>query len=175
MSIFCRDALRRASFKYMAWLTSAGLIAGTVYLHYRGAPLSSVWPLLSVYYFIVLAHVLFRLKNYGKAAIMAPDMFFLLVYTLFHLGYVTFYALGIVPYDDEIFMYEAAIPRSIFIIILGLVSFLFGYEVLGLKGGRAATQSRIKVPNQSWCVAGAAIMLAALLINRKFVGLWRKK
>ena len=161
---FCRDSLRKASLAYMAWLTLAGLISLGIYLIYSGSPLPSIQPSLFVYYLIIIIHFIFRLKKYGKASIMAPDIFFLLLYTMFHLGYVTWYALGVFPYNSNILIYESSIPKSMFIINLGLVSFLFGYELIGPRIPPQTMQTVI-TPTKRWCTFGIIVMLAAFLVH----------
>ena len=161
---FCRDSLRKASFAYMAWLSLAGLASLGIYLIYRGSLMSSIRMSLFIYYLVIIIHFIFRFKKYGKVSIMTPEIFFLLIYTMFHLGYVTLYALGIFPYLYGIFVYEASIPKALFIVNLGLISFLLGYELLGPKIPVQRLQT-VVVPTRAWCTFGIAVMLIALLVH----------
>ncbi len=161
-SAFRMDALRGISWLYVLWLLAAGGLSLAVYAIWRGAPVSSVRPSLLVYYTVLVVHLAYRLRGRLQTNIASPDMLFLLLYTLFHLGYVTLYGLGLAPYEDSIFVVEATIPRSLFVINLGLVSFLMGYEILGRQRHLAEGANPTNVPRRGWCVFGVVIMMIAV-------------
>jgi hypothetical protein len=162
---FFEDSLRRVSKAYIAWLILAGFLALVVYYFWSGSPLGSVQPSLFVYYLIIVVHVVFRFKTGGKANILAPEMLFLVLYTVFHLGYVSLYGLGILPYESYIFVYESSIPKALFVVNLGLVGFLLGYEIMGTRAGTQVVQEPLKIPNQSWNVMGIALMIIAVIMH----------
>lgn len=159
---FCRDGLRCVSFTYVAWLLFGWLLSAVVYFGWRTAPLASILPNLLIYYLVALIHVVYRLKSGGKVNLLAPDIVFLLFYTLFHLGYVTLYGFGIAPYWSEAFFFEASIPESLFAVNLGLGAFLLGYEIMGSKGAAPAQQARVVRPSGIWCALGTALMALAV-------------
>jgi hypothetical protein len=167
---FCLDSLRKVSWTYAIWLIMAGIIALLVYLLKRDSPLASIRPALFVYYLVAAGHIAFRWKKGGTANILSPDIIFLLFYTLFHLGYVVLYDLGLTPYHDPPFHYETSIPRSLFVINLGLVSFLLGYEILGSRGGELRAPGPPRIPRQTWCVLGLVIMTVGVGMHVSVLG-----
>jgi hypothetical protein len=160
-----RDLLRRISINYTIWLLIAFCMAGSVYFVFRNSGLGSVRPMFFVYCLIILGHVIFRFYTGGKNNILAPDVIFLLFYTLFHLGYILLYSLHLVPYIPEIFVHHSTIPRALFVVNLGLLGFIFGYELLGLKVSNEASSCILKIPKGSWCIFGLVVMVAALLLH----------
>jgi hypothetical protein len=162
---FCRDALRKVSRPYLAWLIIALLIAIFVYILMPRSPAeTAVLSPLIVYYLICTIHVLFRFKTGGKPNILAPDIFYILVYTMFHLGYVTLYGLSILPYDEEMFVYDTSIAKALLVINIGLIGFLFGYEILGIKN-LSSSQGRIRIPSNGWSSFGFFLMITAVVMH----------
>ena len=162
--LFVRDSLREKSWPYLAWLVLAGMAAVVIYYLTRSAPIASVRPALLLYYTIAIVHVIFRLKGRHGPSILSPDILFLLAYSFFHIGYMWLYDLGIVPYTDPPFIFEESIPKTMFIVNLGLVSFLFGYEVLGSRRGSDSTV-RITPPRIGWGICGIAFMVLAIIAH----------
>ena len=165
LTSFRIDALRYISWPYIFWLLIAIGICVVVYELWGGAPLASVKPSIFVYYLILGIHVLFRIKTSGHRVVLYPDMLFLIMYTMFHLGYVTLYGIGLIPYDSQIFFYEASIPKALFIVNLGLVSFLMGYEILGGIKTKPRLVSNPEIPLYSWQIAGAFCITIALCMH----------
>jgi oligosaccharide repeat unit polymerase len=158
---FLRDALRRASLSYLGWLLAAIVLALGAYIPWRNAGINGLRSALFVYYLIITIHVLFRFKSGGRANILAPDMIFLFFYTMFHLGYMTIFSLGLIPYLEKIILSENQIPKAMFVVNLGLVGFLFGYELMGPKNNQATVSRPLKVPTQHWCTLGMIVMIIA--------------
>ncbi|MBN1787184.1 MAG: oligosaccharide repeat unit polymerase [Sedimentisphaerales bacterium] len=162
---FRRDCLRKTSWLYVLWLMFGILISFGVYHVSRSEPLSSLIPSLSVYYIFVLIHIIFRFKKGGRANVLAPDVLYIAIYTVFHLGYVTLYALDFVPYSTYIFYYVHSIPRSLLVVNLGLLGFLFGYEIIGPKSEVVIDQSSIMIPRITWAGVGVIFMAVALAMH----------
>jgi len=170
---FFLDSLRPTSLVYIAWLMVALVMALGVYFVSRNASLASIYPALFVYYLIAFIHIVLRLKAGGKANILAPDILFLFFYTMFHLGYVTLYGLNIVPYTHAIFFYEESVPRAMLVVNLGLLGFLFGFELIGPSSNSRLLCQPVKIPTVSWGLFGIVIMtmaLAAHLLALVFIG-----
>jgi len=170
LSAFCADAIRKVSWAYIASLMLAAIIAFAVYYLTRSQPLGSVRPALLVYYVIAGLHLIRRLKQGGKANILSPDILFLIFYTLFHLGYVALYGFGFVPYSDAVFVFESSIPKALFIVNLGLVSFLLGYEVLGSRSSTPRITGPVRIPGASWCTFGLICMIIAVVAHLSIIG-----
>ena len=156
---FCTDVLRRKSFGYIIWLVTAFGIALVAYAA------SSTKLALFVYYFILTVHLIFRLRGNASANILSLDILFIALYTMFHLGYVTFYALGIMPYMPGIILFIGSVPKALFIINIGLISFILGYEILGSSGNVSTFTRTVKIPRASWCLAGSVFMVLALVMH----------
>ena len=159
---FTQDSFRRISFFYLAWLAVALLMVLAAYFPWSSSPFGSLRPAILVYYTIASVHLIFRFKTGGRANVLAPEILFLLFYTMFHLAYVTLFSLGLVEYSDFVFFYESAIPQSLLVVNLGLVGFLFGYELLGTKGGEPIIQQPVKIPTRYWGTFGIVVMIIAL-------------
>lgn len=162
---FSQDSFRKISLLYLAWLAVGLLMVLGAYFPWRSSPLSSIRPAILVYYIIASVHVIFRFKAGGRANVLAPDILFLFFYTMFHLGYVTLFSLGLIEYSNFVFFYESVIPQSLLVVNLGLVGFLFGYELLGAKGGEPIVQQPVKIPTRYWGIFGIAVMIIALAMH----------
>lgn len=162
---FCIDALRKVSGAYIAWLVMGFVLSFVVFKTYQGSKTSSVLPSLFVYYLIVTLHVLFRVSKKRLENVLAPDILFLGMYTTFHLGYVTLYGLGLAPYISEIFIFDTAIPKALFIINIGLISFLLGYEIVGTKNPAHRHVGQVRIPNLNMCPLGLVLMFMAVSIH----------
>ncbi len=155
---FCRDSLRMVSKSYVGWLIFAGFASFLVYYFLRSSPLGSIRPSIFMYYLIVFTHVVYRFRKNGRANVLSPEILFLFIYTMFHLGYVTLYALGIVPYSTDVFVFETSIPKALFVTNLGLLSFLLGYEILGSRKRSPKVMGQMRIPGVSWCLFGLICM-----------------
>ncbi len=162
---FCVDALRRVSVLYIVWLLTALGLSWVVYFIYQSAPLSSIRPSLFIYYLIVTVHVIRRLKNGRMANVLSPEILSVSLYTVFHLGYVTLYAFKLIPYSTQVFVFESSIPKALFIINLGLVAFLLGYELMGVKRGKSNEPGATVVPTETWCLLGSIAIITAFVMH----------
>lgn len=82
---------------------------------------------------------------------------------MFHFGYLTFWALGIIPEFRDVFWFPALYPKTMFIVNLGIVGFLFGYELAAPKR-RNYDFSAVKVPTTGWIFVGLSLMMFAVFI-----------
>ena len=162
---FSQDSLRRASWAYVGWLLSMLSISVITWFVFRSAPYSSIIPSLFIYYLVGVSHVVLRLKKGGAACIMAPDILYVFLYTLFHLGYVTLYAFGIVPQSNYIFFFDDSIPKAMLVINIGLIAFLFGQELMAPKRPVSVQQCSYRVPTAPWCLLGIFFMITALAMH----------
>jgi hypothetical protein len=170
VAAFVRDSLRPLSLGYLSWLVLAMFAAVTIYYMTRDVGSSSIVPALLLYYLVAAVHVVFRLVHGGRANILRPDIFFLLIYTMFHLAYVTLYALGVAPYLTEVFRFEHTIPAAVFVVNLGLLGFLFGYEIVGIRAAQRTHTLSLTVPARGWCVVGMGVMIIALCMHIAALG-----
>lgn len=162
---FRSSCLHRKSSLYLMWLCAALLLVIFSFFPVRGMQMSSLGPLLAVYYLILTVHVIYRLNTGGKRSnFLAPDIIFLGFYTLFHLGYVTLYALGLIEYAEQIIWFPTSMAKSMFIINLGLVGFLFGYELAGPKQD-VIEYEPVKIPTWYWSAISFFIIAAGLLLH----------
>ena len=121
---FCEDALRRVTWGYICWLLVAVLLLIIIYSNTSGLGVRDQVTIAVVFYlFVSTIHVIRRLKQGGLTNILAPDILFLFVYTLFHEAYLVLYVLGIMPYSSFVFYFESSIGPSLLIINLGLMGF----------------------------------------------------
>ena len=167
---FYQDSLRPRSWSYILWLLFALVLATAVFKVFAGSPRGSILPSVFVYYTIIGMHLFHRLSRDTKQNILAPDLLFIFVYTLFHLGYVTLHAIGVVPYFEEVFVFESSIPKALFIVNLGLISFLAGYEFLGTRRNTEQYAGSICRPTEMWCLFGLGILILALLMHVGIIG-----
>ena len=167
---FCADALRQTNIIYIGWLLVSFCLAVVAYFFGRISPLSSVIPSILVYYAVAGVHIFYR-HRIGKAvSILSLEILIMAVYTMFHLGYVTLYALGFVDYLDKIFVYEAAIPKSLFIVNFGLIAFLFGFEITGPRTSRQLVPGRVVIPTVHWETFGLVCVMIATIGHLAVIG-----
>lgn len=164
ISNFIYDALRKVSWPYIIWLALTLLATTAVHKIAPGNNLGHIQGWLVIYYFLIIVHFIARYRKCGASFLLAPDVFFILPYTIFHLGYVTFYGIGLLDYQTGIFYFDQSIGKSIYLIVLGLISFLIGYEIMGPKRP-AIEPDYISIPNQSWCFIGQTFMISALAMH----------
>jgi hypothetical protein len=159
------DFLRRTSATYICWLLFGLALSALVYYILPTTSMTSIRMAILVYYIFFAIHLFVRYRNCGSSFLMTPDVLFLLLYTMFHLGYMTFYSLGLLPYVEQILYYESSTPRALLIVNIGMISFLFGYELLGIKDRSQMAGPLIVAPTQGWCIFGMSIMVFALVVH----------
>lgn len=159
------DSLRPVSAVYVCWLLVATLLAVAVYKMDWGSPIDHVRPSVLFYFFILTVHILRRLKQGGTANALAPDLLLLYVYTLFHEAYITLWSLGLAPYSSFVFYFESTIPEGLLIINLGLIGFIFGFELFGVRNRSEVISSSRMIPSHAWGMFGVGMMIFALVLH----------
>lgn len=122
--------------------------------------------------FICIAHIAWRVRS-GPRNYLAPDVFYVLFYAAFHFSYLALWLFGIVDISDRAGQRVFPAPEQyylvMFIVNLGLLSFLFGYELAAPKE-RIYESTKIRsLPTAAWTLVGTAIMLLALIIHIGFI------
>jgi hypothetical protein len=122
--------------------------------------------------FICIAHILWRVRS-GPRNYLAPDVFYILFYAAFHFSYLALWLFGIVDAGDRAGQRVFPAPEQyylvMFIVNLGLLSFLFGYELAAPKEKIDVSGKIRTLPTATWTLAGIAIMLLALIIHLGFI------
>ena len=162
LSSFRSDILRRVSLVYIAWLVLAMFGAYALYKCDFGEPLNYVLPSILLYLFVVAVHVVRRVAHGGTANLLAPDVLFIGIYSVFHLGYLVMWVIGAVPYSDRIFYNEPTVPLSLFIINLGLLSAILGFEFFAAWARSTGVPQSVRIPAPGWGMTGLAVMILGL-------------
>ena len=162
LHLFCAETLRKISWAYIGWLLLAVFLSAFIFIHYQNRPDTSVRPSLYVYLLVFVTHIFFRMKSNFHLNILSPENMFILLYTLFHLGYVGLYGFGLAPYSERTFYYYTSIPKAMFIVNLGFISFLMGYELLGSRCSAPRIPGPVQRPNAGWCTFGLIFMVIGL-------------
>jgi hypothetical protein len=100
-------------------------------------------------------------------------VFFVLFYAAFHFAFLALWLFGIVDASSRagqrVFPASEQYYLVMFIVNLGLLSFLFGYELAAPKR-KMGLSARIRtIPAASWTIAGTILMLLALIIHVAFI------
>ncbi len=164
-SSFRADALRRPSLAYATWLVLAMVFSYLLSRLYADQPLSNVRPSVFFFFFIVTVHLVKRSRDGGVAALLAPDVLFVGVYTAFHQGYLALWTLGIVPYSDVVFHFEPTMPLSLLIVNLGLLSAILGFELYPRGQSTRFNFPPIRIPTPGWGFAGITVMLVGMAMH----------
>lgn len=166
-SFFFRDALRPRSWDYIIGLCMMLFISFAVYTHVSNYtdPLSSLIP-MQIVYFLTLGLVgMQRFIRGGWSNILAPDIVFIVLYTAVHLGYVGLFSIGAIEFSREVFFFPSAVPRTMMIINLGLISFLLGIEATAPGRGAWNRSMPLQIPPRSWEMAGMVFILLGIFAH----------
>lgn len=117
---------------------------------------------------ICLSHVIYRF-SYKPINYLAPDLLYLTFYFLFHLGYLILWLLGIVPTADFIFQREDLFPKTMLIVNIGLLGFLFGYEIAAANRLRRGPVQTMRLSTPMWSLVGIFLMVLALAIHFGYI------
>jgi hypothetical protein len=160
------DALKPLSFAYCSFLliATAAVIALNFLTSSITSPELSIRPAVVLYFTILFFYLWRRLRD-NRANIMAPDVAFVLLYTVFHMGYLFFWFFKIVPWSKAVFYSDLAIPGSMFVVNLGLVGFLLGYEVSSKLHPVPSGYGGFYVPKPQWAVFAWIFMVAGVLMH----------
>jgi oligosaccharide repeat unit polymerase len=151
---------------YLAWLLVAILISGAIYALGSGGDYELSTRVAVVFGIIVFwFHLIYRMFQ-KPVNWLAPDLMFLLAFFLFHFGYLGLWLFGLVPYADKPMYYINLYPKTMFIVNLGMISFLFGYEILTPKIADVGVR---KIPGPLWTSIGLSLMLIAMAIHIAYI------
>ena len=151
------DTCRGLKIIYFAWLLLCCFVS---YIFYFS---SSINLQIMFFYVILVVHYIKRSRDLGKSCILSLDMILLYFYTLFHMGYVTIFSMKIVPYFEEIAYLERLLPRSLFAVNIGLISFIYGYSILYIKN--VSNRIVIEKPNQIYGIIGSIFIISGFIFH----------
>jgi oligosaccharide repeat unit polymerase len=156
---------------YLIALIIELLVVTGFYLGTAGGDWESATRVAVVFSLIIcFIHLLYRLlcknKNY-----LSPDLLYVIFYSAFHLGYLVIWLFGIVPETTFTFYYRAEFPKTMFIVNLGLIGFLFGYELAAARQESRPEFEVVNFPTQAWPIAGILMMIMALLIQVVYINI----
>jgi len=122
--------------------------------------------------FVCIAHIVWRVRSRPRNY-LAPDVFYVIFYAAFHFAFLALWLFGIVDASSRagqrVFPASEQYYLVMFIVNLGLLSFLFGYELAAPKR-KMGLSARIRtIPAASWTIAGITLMLLALIIHLGFI------
>ncbi len=158
---------------YLALLIAGVVASLMIYLSSRTASLENAAAAGVGFGLTVIAvHITWRLRSRSRNY-FSPDVFYLIFYAAFHFSYLALWLVGIVDITgrpgERVFPTPLQYPLVMFIVNLGLLGFLFGYELAAPRRKfDAATRIR-KVPTILWIIVGIVLMLAALIIHLAFI------
>lgn len=161
---FRTDCFRSCSLLYYIWLTVALLLSFAVYNFLDYDSIQSIWLPQILFWIIVAVHFFGRLKA-SKDNILSPDIVFIFFYALVHLGYISFYSFGLLPYSEMVFYFESAITKALLIINIGLVGFIFGYEAVRAKSLYFKPIRKLAMPGQLWGGIGVLLLMSGILMH----------
>ncbi|MHC4094657.1 MAG: O-antigen polymerase [Planctomycetota bacterium] len=122
--------------------------------------------------FVCIAHITWRVRSKPRNY-LAPDVFYIIFYATFHFAFLALWFFGIVDANSRAGQRVFRAPEQyylvMFIVNLGLLSFLFGYELAAPKKKIDVSTKIRTLPTTSWTLAGTAIMLLALIIHLAFI------
>jgi len=121
---------------------------------------------------VIAIHIAWRLRTRPRNY-LSPDIFYLIFYAAFHFSYLVLWLMGIVDAagraGERVFPAPRQYPLVMLIVNLGLLGFLFGYELAAPRRKfDTLTQSR-KTPTALWTIVGIVFMLAALITHLAFI------
>lgn len=151
---------------YISWLIFASVLAGVVYLADKA---NNSIVLSTIFYFIIFGiHLVRIVRRDAKIDWLAPDFVFLVLYSLFYYGYITFYVLKIVPYNDYIFFFPNLMPFALFLVNFGALIFIIGYEC-GFSYRRDVpliyAPKYSPIPHSIWSFIAWFLMIVAMIFQ----------
>lgn len=121
---------------------------------------------------ICAVHAAWRLRSKPRNY-LSPDLFFILFYAAFHYSFLVLWMLGIVSIASQaaarVFRTPEQYPFDMLIVNLGLLGFLFGYELLAPRKEAHPPAEVRKIPTGVWTMIGLMIMALGLIIHLAFI------
>jgi oligosaccharide repeat unit polymerase len=161
---FRADCFRSCSPSYYIWLALALLVSFAVYNFFDYHSTRSILLPQILFWIIAAVHFFGRLKV-SKDNILSPDILFVFFYAMIHLGYISLYSFGLLPYTKLVFYFESAIPKALLIINIGLIGFIFGYEMLRAKSFHFKPIRKLTVPGELWGSIGVFLLMSGILMH----------
>lgn len=154
---------------YLCLLLLEALITLGAYLASSGLDWESATKLgiilnLFICFFHFGYHLLNRPVNY-----LSPDLIYLITYFMFHMGYTVLWLFGIVPPIPFIFVNTSLWPKTMCLVNLGLIGFLFGYVFAARSRQKLPDIQPIKLPTPMWTLVGVFFMLLSLGIHFAYI------
>ena len=122
--------------------------------------------------FVCIAHIIWRVRSKPRNY-LAPDVFYIIFYAAFHFAFLALWLFGVVdasgPAGQRVFRAPEQYYLVMFIVNLGLLGFLFGYELAAPKKQFDVSTKKRKIPTAGWTLAGVTFMLLALIIHLYFI------
>jgi oligosaccharide repeat unit polymerase len=102
----------------------------------------------------------------GKHNWLTPDTLFMMVFSVFHFGYIIPFAFNAVKYDAEVFWQPSVVMQATYYCFSCLLVFLIGHEVGGVFNSRRLGRA------QSMVNAGPVLLGSRILIVVSIVFFW---
>ena len=169
-SYVANDSLNKISFSYLLFLLIMFLVFLMAYLLRDDNSDTGARPAIFLNLFFVLIVFIRRLRR-GVYLVLAPDIAFMTLYTMFHLGYLFFWAIGWVPYEDTILYTSNKICAGMFIVNLALLGFLAGYELAGPFNYTQGGSKGMELPGMGWCYMGGTLMITGVLMHTTVIAI----
>jgi oligosaccharide repeat unit polymerase len=154
---------RQGRSAYLCWLTLAALISVGIYIGLQGAGWRFATKVAVVFGLLMCSVHIIRTVRQKPMNLFAPDLLFVGAYMIIHFGYLALWLIGIVPDSEDVFFHPQLYPKTIFIVNLAIVGFLFGYVLSAPKSHQNLLRA-LKVPSAVWTFFGLILMLAAITI-----------
>ncbi len=150
---------------YIAFLLFELIITTVVYFASSAASWQSATRFaIAINILIFFSHGFYRVickpVNY-----LGPDLFYVLFYILFNMGYLLLWFFKIVPTTSFIFHSPQLFPKVMYIVNLGLLGFLLGYEWGAPNRFKRSDMQTTKLPAFGWEASGLFLMGFALAIH----------
>ncbi len=155
---------------YLFWLLLAGLFSLGIYTGFSEANWEFATKVATVFGLFMCVVHFWYMTRVKPVNFLAPDLIFLFAYIMFHFGYLFLWTLKIVPSSDDVFFYPRLYPKTMFVVNLGIVGFLLGYELSASKR-TIETSHTIKIPTNGWTIVGLLLMVFSLTIFFVYVAI----
>lgn len=113
--------------------------------------------------FLFLLFFLFKKINNKDVDWFSIDSIFVVMFYLFHFGYLYLYAFGLKDYDDEVFWDSRYIYKSIHLLTICCSSFLLGFFVLSQKTNLSKKNIEFKNINGVYFLSKILILIVFLM------------
>jgi hypothetical protein len=163
----------RHRFVYLCFVIAGVMISAILYKWSAGVSWEYSTKVALIFgLFVCIAHIIWRVRSKPRNY-LAPDVFYIIFYAAFHFAFLVLWLFGIVHASDlsgrRVFIAPEQYNLVMFIVNLGLLGFLFGYELAAPKKKFDVSTQKRKIPTVGWTLAGITLMLLALVIHVGFI------